>query len=410
MGEAAKLAERSEIRQDARTETPSLADMAWFPVLKANSSLTASLSPEVQPDQQPPSVPGSQDILTSDQNEWALPSESLVLDHCDNEIPLNFITVYVTILKKFPGPPCESLGMAITYLQALFTESPAFHPYVTHLPSDSLPTNETAGRQVAQELERRLIRVLQHLFAFFYSDVSVVQEYIQRCPAELIPRPFFVISTGVSRAASPSTRMIHGVDGFNNHVRGGERVWQSPVNNSVWRARSQHEAHLENIRKCNMMIDRKRMAANSSLPFTGPSEPNGHFSRPFHGTPPQPPPRVPPPMNVQPPPVPIVAPAIQQAQFPPPRVQIPGLQVPTVPRPLPIPYAPTPPMQVPPALPQPNAGPLHLHTRVSSQPPPAPQDSPTNATMHELKADIDRLAVQMSRLASLISKDRQNSP
>ena len=173
-----------------------------------------------------------------------------------------------------------------------------------HLPSGSLPTNDSEGRQIAEALERELVRIVQHLLAFFYSDVNAVLRYINTCPEELIPRPRFVIS----RTENPTSHRANtGVQGFNNGTDGGQPLWQNPVSQSVWRQQKEKDALQENIRKCFQMIQRKQMAAVPIIGGPGPEQ-FGQQPRIVYNPLPPPRPQVPiycTPTPTMPPPVPV---------------------------------------------------------------------------------------------------------
>ena len=190
-----------------------------------------------------------------DSYNWALPLESLVLDAGCDDIPLEFLKVYPTILRKFPGPPCEALGRTITYLQALFTESSGFHPYITHLPTLTLPNNHSESQKLAKTLERGMIRIVQHLLSFFQFDTESIERYITTCPAELIPRPSFLFYEG---HLDTDSQIIH-VGPFRNASR-REKLWKSPYPNSYWRQDLIDRAMSDNIRRCESMIDQKSQA------------------------------------------------------------------------------------------------------------------------------------------------------
>src|SRR5436190_24088803 len=74
-----------------------------------NSRVTCP-SPSAPSQQSSSNLPKTRIILGTGQSEWSLPLESLVLDTRDNDIPLNFLRIYPTILRKFKGPPCEALA------------------------------------------------------------------------------------------------------------------------------------------------------------------------------------------------------------------------------------------------------------------------------------------------------------
>jgi len=343
---------------------------------------------------------------------WSLPLESLVLESGtrNDEIALNFLQVYPDILKKFPGPPCEALARAITYLQAIFTESPGFHPYVTHLPCRYLPLDEATGRQVAEMLERQLIRVLQNLFPFFHGDLTVVRGYINICPAELVPRPVFVVPFGPSQPLSASNMLLRGVDGFNNNVKGGDPVWQSPLPRDP---ASELAALATNIQKCRQMIARKSLhrRTNAAAPLARVSS---------AGPPTRPPPPQSAPMrqqlsnNFQPSAIVVPNPAPAQTQFQPQQFArhanpLPGAYPTVTPRPQ-ISVSPSQ-MQ---SMQQPYAAPVHVPTRVASPRPktaatqtvPVTVDSGTTTDDPPIKEELARLTAQMAQLLEIVEKDR----
>ena len=208
---------------------------------------------------------------------WALPCESHVLKNREVDVPLDFLKIYPSILRKFPGAPCDALGRTITYFQSLFTESPAFHPYVMHLPYGRVLKTEADGLIVATALEKELIRIVHYLLAFFYSDVEDVLRYINDCPAEFILRPRFVIA---EERPLPNT----GVEGYNNKHPRGQKLWQNPIPTSVWRVQREHDALRVNIARCADWIERKR---SPPVPTPRPCPPERFPQRPL---PPAPPP------------------------------------------------------------------------------------------------------------------------
>jgi hypothetical protein len=215
----------------------------------------------------PPPPPTSPAAPTPrEEMEWELPLPSIVLENHVHDVPLNLLYVYGAILEKFRCAPCDALGQAISYLQALFTESPGFHPHITHMPSNSLPSNPSFRRNVAEALERKLIRVVQHLFPFFNGNVPCVVNYISKCPAELIPKPLFIVSDHPSNSDSSSSHLKslpHGVQGFNNGVSGGAQVWSSPSRP----LRPEDEAVLRmNLDRCAAEINRRPGVHPSFLP------------------------------------------------------------------------------------------------------------------------------------------------
>jgi len=183
---------------------------------------------------------------------WALPLESFVLKNRDMNLSVALLRLYSSILRKFGGAPCDALGRTVTYFQSLFTESPAFHPYVMHLPFGRVPKTEQEGLIVAAALEDELIRiVVQNLLQFFYGDVEGVLRYINECPAKFIPRPQFVI-------AEAGPRPNNGVEGYNNNHRGGQGLWQNPIRQtSFWQLKQEKDALSVNIARCADWIERK---------------------------------------------------------------------------------------------------------------------------------------------------------
>lgn len=375
-------------------------------------------SPSTEGRQNTSTPPNVQDTPNNDRGRtWSLPLESLVLANAtgDDEIALNFLHVYADILGKFPGPPCEALARAITYMQAIFTESPGFHPYVTHLPCRSLPQNETTGRQVAETLERQLIRVLQNLFPFFHGDINVVRGYINICPAELIPRPYFVVSFGTLQPLSASNMLLRGVNGFNNDAEGGDRVWQNPLpQNPTLRAPAERNALATNIQRCKQMITRKSLQRRTDA--TAPLARISTVPLPRRPTPPQSV-AMRPQLSNNFQPSAIVAPntAPVQSQFPPQFVRhgnpLPGSYPNVLPRPQISILSSQPQMQ---PMQQPYTAPIHVPTRVSSPGPrtaatqtaPITADSSTNTDDQPIKEELARLTAKMAQLLEVLEKDR----
>ena len=378
----------------ANSEPPTIEDLRNYERERQSSSLAAH-------PQRHPGIGQSQ--------TWSLPLESRVLQNGsrDDDIALNFLYVYPDILRKFPGPPCEALARTITYLQAIFTESPGFHPYVTHLPR-SLPQNETAGRQVAETLERQLIRVLQNLFPFFRGDVNVVRRYINICPAELIPRPYFVVPSGVFQPLSPSNMLLKGIDGFNNHVDGGDRVWQSPVRETPFRRRMEQDALASNIQKCTEKIARKTLhpRVHAATPLARAST-VASLRRPL----------VPQSMPMRPQlsnssAISVPNPAPVQSQFQPQQFArhenpLPGSYPIVPPKPAQISISSQ--MQT---LQQPYAGPIAIPARVSSPRPrtaatqtiPITADKATNTDDQNIERKLARLTAQMAQVLEIVEK------
>ena len=368
----------------------------------------------------PPASPQPTNEIIPAINAWALPLESLVLKNQDIDLPLNFLKIYYSILWTFGGSPCDALGRAITYFQSLFTESPAFHPYVMHLPFGRVPRTEAEGLIVAAALEKELIRVVQHLLAFFYSDVEAVLRYINDCPAELIPRPHFVI-------AEERPLPNNGVEGYNNKHPGGLKLWQNPISTSVWRLQRENDALRLNISRCADWIERKK---SPPLPNPNRCPPQRFPQRPLPPPPPPQPrvtgniaPPLPPPMQIQPvPPMPPMHNPIQpqqtQLQIQPFAMQPPVIQnMPPPPPPAPPPtrppiiFPPTPlpqPAQDPATqAPQPSAIPFIQTARPAvAMPHVRPPQPPATSS---LKDDISRIEAQMTRLLDLVSKGQSGA-
>ena len=278
-----------------------------------------------------------------------------------------FLRLYPSILRKFRGPPIEALGKTISFLQALFTRSPAFHPYVTHMPSNNLPEDPVHRYRVAHVLEMRLIKTIEHLLLFFYGDVNIVSQYIQRCSADLIPPPQFVVS---ARKPEDNTPVPYGVQGFNNSVPGGARVWKNPSSASAWRLRQEHDALKLNLTKCEHAIRRRQHLATQpprSAPL--PSQPNLAPLLPSFPT--------------QPLPTTLSHPVPQ-----PPRSN-PTLGQPS--RPPQVFHVPPPATQPP--VPQPTASPPRIVTHPSASP----------AESADLRAEINRLEAKVAQLIELVS-------
>jgi hypothetical protein len=337
----------------------------------------------------------------------------LVFDSSANEIPTTFLRVYPVILRKFGGPPCEALGKAISYLQALFTESPAFHPYVARLPLNSLPTHDITGRQAAAVLERRLIRIVQHLCAFFYGNIDLVQQYINTCRPELIPAPLFILVADAPKSSLPaSDRLANGVHGYNNGVGGGEKVWRS-LRQTGWQLELGQQILQANIAKCAMEIQRQ-----TSIAFQAPNLPP---ATPVSDALAQAPARIP--SNCLP-----LAPQLskQQPTPPIPPMGLPmwqafqGQQVPlqqngglpvSNSRPPQI-FHVAPRMQYP-VVPQPTLAPTHPHARFpllpghpsNNRPSTSIRPASANGSAHPLKDDIIRLEAQLARLVDLVNRE-----
>jgi len=247
-----------------------------------------SPSPNLPTRDDEPRSPSPADVMMVEApEEPMLPLESYVLDNPE-DIPLSFLKTYPAILCKFPGPPCEALAQTISFIQALFTESPAFHPYITHMPSNNLPSDKVLRQRVVEVLERRLIITIQHLFAFFYGDINCVVNYIGQCHAALIPKPLFVVSDHKPEEPTPVSK---GVEGFNNGVSGGAKLWSNPRPDFVWRKHQEKVALRQNLQKCELAIRRKEAAiASANIPPPPPVwntlPPQPRFP-PVQGPPPQ---------------------------------------------------------------------------------------------------------------------------
>ena len=402
----------------ANSELPSIGALRNY-----QREMIRMTSPSTEGQQNPSPPPSDQSAIPTNGRgpTWSLPLESLVLQNGsrNDDIALNFLHVYPDIFRKFPGPPCEALAQTITYLQAIFTESPGFHPYVTHLPCRSLPLDETSGRQVAEALERQLIRILQNMFPFFHGDVTVVRGYINICPAELIPRPFFVVPCGTLQPLSASNMLLRGIDGFNNHVVGGDRVWQDPAPQiPASRIPAEQNALAANLQRCQQMITRKlshqRMNASaplaraSSIPPRRPPPPSipmrPQFSNDFR------------PSAIGAPNPPLVQSQFQPQQFARHGNPLPGSYPIVPPRPAQISISPPPPQMQPSlSMQQPYAGPVHIPARVSSPRPrtaatqtmPLTTDSATNTDDQPIKEELARLTAQMAQLLEIVEKDKQ---
>jgi len=119
-----------------------------------------------------------------------------------------------------------------------------------HLPFGRLPKTDADGLIVAAALEKELIRIVQRLVGFFYSEAEAVVQYINECHVELIPHPQFVI-------AEKRPLSNNGVDGYNNKHPGGQERWQNPIPQTPWRLRQEKHALRVNIVRCAHWIERK---------------------------------------------------------------------------------------------------------------------------------------------------------
>ena len=407
-------------RQNSTVKSSPLLNETGETQQHSQTSIKNSLnSPSSENCSSQPTSPQPTNNIFSDMNGWALPLESLVLKNQDIDLPLNFLKLYHSILRTFGGAPCDALGRTITYLQSLFTESPAFHPYVMHLPFGCVPKTESDGLVVAAALEKELIRIVRHLLAFFYSDVEAVLRYMNDCPAELIPRPHFVI-------AEERHQPNNGVEGYNNKHPGGLKLWQNPIPTSVWRLRRENNALRVNITRCADWIEQKK---SLPVPTPRPCPPPQFAQRPVP-SPPLPQPRVmgnftpplPPPMPIQP--APPMLPMQNPNQRPQTQLQIqpfvmqPNVIQNTPPPPLPPPPPPfRPPIIFPPApLPQPMQDPTtqapqpsvipFIQTARSAVAMPLPVRAPQPPATSSLKDDISRIEAQMARLLDLVSKEQ----
>lgn len=352
---------------------------------------------------------------TGDITDWEtpqLPLLSLVLDHADNSIPLSFLHVYPTILRKFPGPPCEALGKTISYLQALFTMSPGFHSYITFMPSGALPADADLRNRVAEKLERNLIQTVQRLFAFFHDDVNCVTNYINHCRAELIPKPVFVV---YDQSSDKLPSMSNGVEGFNNSVAGGAKIWVNEASHSIWRRHQEHEALQQNLQKCARTIARTR--APLSTPIRQPSSDAQTASQPRFAGYGGPLPHFPPPNNY---PAPFALNFNAPMQTQPTLRLTPMNSPPRPPQIFHVPHVPHPSqlIQQPPVVPQPNVQPMP--PRFVGQPP-APDSSRKEQSQQSslspkpieadqsIKADLSRLESKVEKLAELVEQQSKIS-
>jgi hypothetical protein len=347
-----------------------------------------------------PNSPAREDISMSQDDEMivetleapTLPLESYALDNA-NDIPLSFLKTFPAILSKFPGPVCEALGKTVSFVQALLTESPGFHPYITHMPSNNLPADRVLQQRVVEVLERRLIDTLHRLFSFFQGDVNSVVNYIRQCPAELIPSPLFVVSDRIPEQPTP---VPNGVAFFNNGVPGGAKLWSNPQVNSAGRKQQEQEALRQNIQKCEQAIRRREAIAPTVVSPPAPwttlaSQPRFCPPTQFSPPPPPPPPYATPygiPMQPQmPPPMhPAVGPRppqifhVQTANpVPPPVVAQPNFSSIYPPR-----FNPHPP-------PHPSQPPLPLQQNRIPSPSTAQKDPILKAEFNNLEAKVDQL-------------------
>jgi hypothetical protein len=374
-----------------------------------NNTSEESSSQQTQTSSNPNRVLGNNCAL-----EWTLPLESLVFDSGANEIPTSFLRVFPVILRKFGGPPVEALGKAISYLQALFTESPAFHPYVARLPLNSLPTHDITGRQAAAILERRLIRIVQHLCAFFYGNIDLVQQYINTCRPELIPAPLFILVADAPKSSLPaSDRLANGVHGYNNGVEGGEKLWRSP-RQTGWQLELGQQILQANIAKCAMEIQRRQTPIVIQPPNLPPATtvPDALAQAPARTT--NSLPLAPQLSKQQPtPPIPPMGLPMWQAYQ---GQQVPLQQNGGLPvnnsRPPQI-FHVAPRMQYP-VVPQLTSAPTHPHARLpplpahpsnTSRPSTSIRPASANGSAHPLKDDIIRLEAQLARLVDLVNRE-----
>ena len=355
-----------------------------------NSTRELSQSP-------PPTT--SKVLLNEFQHTWQLPLQSLVLDTPCHELPVNFLGLYLVILEKFPGPPCEALGRTISYLLALVTQSPAFHPYIAHMPFGRLPVNKSDAVATVDVLEQNLIRVLQNLFRLFPSDPNIIQQYITTCPAELIPPPRFVILPNSHPAWLPKV-FPRGVEGFNNNTKDGELVWQSPQYRCL-----QESILSSNIEKCRTLIQR----TNLTFPPQRPPQKTNIHSRQKPSAPSSPF------SNLQLPNslsiargLPELPPMLSKSHISA-KSQNVAKNSPSFAAEI---YQPQSmfQMQVP-GLPQPYAAPTHHTLPLASSPipimrvpQPSPQTSLPNPFQEQLKRDIERLESELSRLAETVNR------
>ena len=366
------------------------------------------------------SSPSSSNTLASPHNTertsfadtWCLPLVSRILSDENDNSAIAILELYPAILKKFGGAPIEALARAITYLQAVYLETPAFHPYICPLPYFQVPTNDAMAASTSLLLERRMIRILERMLFVFGPDVNTARRYIINCRAELIPRPLFVVSTKPN-----SERLANGVGGFNNDAPCGETLWQSPVFESVWRRQIEQEAFSLNIRNCLAAIKRKREQQHPKLatppppppPAPAPAIPYGdvtaiqpiphapayQMSLPRPVTAPQFPPNPAPQIT---PIVPLRPNQPPQIFHAPPPINVVPAQAPVPPQPNPTTFQPQPPAILHPPVCVPLPAPM---TCTSDRPMPLPSRPVTPADL-AFKDDIARLEVQMSRLLQLV--------
>ena len=356
----------------------------------------ASSGSTSEPSKSPSAKPSNS--LNDFQNGYQLPLQSLVLDTPLCELPVNFLGLYLVILEKFPGPPCEALGRTISYLVALVTQSPGFHPFISHMPFGRLPLDKADAVATVEALEKNLIRILQNLLRLFPNDPNIVQRYLATCPAELIPPPRFVILPNSHPAWLPKV-FPRGVDGFNNNTKDGELVWQSPQYQKL-----QESILSSNMDKCRALIQRTNFTfvplPRRAQPTTSNSQhkPSAPFSNSqarntlstTHGLP-------------EPGPV-------QRNMLIPTNFQNADRNLAVILTEPSTRLQSTPQMQVP-ALPQPYVTPTHRAPPFASPiptmripPQPSPQTSLSNASQEQLKREIERLEKELSRLAELVNR------
>jgi len=94
----------------------------------------------------------------------------------------------------------------------------------------------------------------------------MVHRYIESCPADLIPRPRFIISAKVPEGCNQSIPMLYGVDGFNNGIPNGAELWQNPVPHTPWRIQQEKIALESNLSKIAIALLRRQPVNNKPQP------------------------------------------------------------------------------------------------------------------------------------------------
>jgi hypothetical protein len=207
-----------------------------------------------------------------------------------------------------------------------------------------------------------------------------------------------------------------GIEGFNNQAEGGQKVWQSPISQSIWRLQMEHDALQQNTRKCLQMIQRKLRVGVPNVIGSLPEQVGQQTRIIHHQFPPSQPSQIP--ITYAPPPTvlpftPPVYPSMQHPMHP----QYFGMQspvsqgAPLVPRAFHV--QPTQnPKHLPAGPPQPTVAPVNPTARIMPQPVSAevkPEIIPPNVQEGTLRDDINRLEAEMTRLVALISKEASNA-